>query len=191
VFSESEAKTDFVRAVYLTDAALAITQRLMQFNSTGPLFRNSRGRPWTTDAVNCAFTALQIKLGRKVLESSVNNKPKDRRRKHTYFDDATVQAHAKTLSPVKKSGEKKTPSELAHESRRKLTYREARELASKYCLYVLRHSWATHALERGLDSLTVAILMGHQDPSTLARVYQHLSHSPTHLLNQAKRAAAG
>ncbi len=35
---------------------------------------------------------------------------------------------------------------------------------------MLRHSWATHALERGVDALTVVILMGHRDPSTLAKV---------------------
>ena len=32
------------------------------------------------------------------------------------------------------------------------------------------------------------VLMGHADPSTLARVYQHLSQNPKYLLDQAKRA---
>jgi integrase len=59
-----------------------------------------------------------------------------------------------------------------------LTYKRARELAPRYSLYALRHSWATNALKRGVDPLTVAILMGHQDPSMLARVYQHFSLSP-------------
>jgi integrase len=44
-------------------------------------------------------------------------------------------------------------------------------------------------LERGIDALTVAILMGHKDPSMLAKVYQHLSHNPRHLLEQARKAA--
>jgi site-specific recombinase XerD len=61
--------------------------------------------------------------------------------------------------------------------------------AEKYSLYTLRHSWATHALERGLDALTVAVLMGHRDPSTLAKVYQHLAHNPEYLLEQARKAA--
>lgn len=56
-------------------------------------------------------------------------------------------------------------------------------------LYALRHSWATNALQRGVDSLTVSILMGHEDPSTLARVYQHLSMNPDHLRDQLKKAA--
>ena len=55
-------------------------------------------------------------------------------------------------------------------------------------LYVLRHSWANHALTRGVDALTVAILMGHRDPSTLSRTYQHLTQNPAYLLTQAKRA---
>ena len=46
------------------------------------------------------------------------------------------------------------------------------------------------ALQRGVDALTVAILMGHKDPSQLAKVYQHLSHNPKHLLEQAKKAAS-
>jgi site-specific recombinase XerD len=65
-----------------------------------------------------------------------------------------------------------------------------RRYAPKYSLYALRHSWATHALERGIDSVTVAVLMGHRDPSTLARVYQHLTHNPVYLREQAKRAVS-
>jgi site-specific recombinase XerD len=64
----------------------------------------------------------------------------------------------------------------------------AAELAPRYSLYALRHSWATHALQKGVDPLTVAILMGHKDPSTLSRVYQHLSLNPSHMREQACRA---
>ncbi len=71
-----------------------------------------------------------------------------------------------------------------------LTSKRASQLAPKYSLYVLRHSWATNALKKGVDALTVAILMGHEDPSTLAKVYQHLSLNPEHLLEQARRAAS-
>ncbi len=125
VFPPDEAKGEvWPRVVYLTDAALEITTRLMKQWPEGPLFRNTDGVPWTTDAVNCAFIRLQKKLG------------------------------------------------------------------VKYCLYVLRHSWANHALARGVDALTVAILMGHRDPGTLARTYQHLTQNPAYLLSQAKKATA-
>ncbi len=125
VFPADEAKGElWPRVVYLTDAALEITKRLVALHPEGPLFRNTDGTPWTTDAVNCAFIRLQKKLG------------------------------------------------------------------VKYCLYVLRHSWANHALARGVDALTVAILLGHRDPGTLARTYQHLTQNPAYLLSQAKKATA-
>jgi integrase len=79
--------------------------------------------------------------------------------------------------------------QLGDEARRKVLARLTQESIPCYSLYSLRHSWATRALQSGLDGLTVAILMGHSDPSTLARVYQHLSHEPEHLLKQARRAA--
>jgi hypothetical protein len=37
----------------------------------------------------------------------------------------------------------------------------------------------------------VAILLGHTDPSTLAKVYQHLAHDPDFLRNAVKRATQG
>ena len=43
--------------------------------------------------------------------------------------------------------------------------------------------------EHGIDALTVGILMGHKDPSMVARVYQHLSLNPKHLLSELKRIA--
>ncbi len=90
----------------------------------GPIFRNTRGARWTTDAVNCRFTTLKRKVGKR------------------------------------------------------------------YCLYVLRHTWMNRLLTRGVDALTVAILAGHSDPSTLAKTYQHLSQDPAYLLKAARRATA-
>jgi hypothetical protein len=37
-----------------------------------------------------------------------------------------------------------------------------------------------HVQQRVDSYLTVAILMGHNDPSTLSRVYQHFAHNPEH-----------
>lgn len=68
-------------------------------------------------------------------------------------------------------------------------YRIKKRTGKSYCLYAFRHSFATHALQKGIDPLTVALLMGHKDPSTLSKVYQHLSLSPDHMLKQAKKAA--
>ena len=81
----------------------------------------------------------------------------------------------------------KTPAELREEARRKLRSKLAMSLVPRFSLYALRHAWATRALQSGVDGLTVAILMGHSDPSTLARVYQHLSLNPRNLQEQMAR----
>ena len=51
------------RVIYLTDAAEEIVRRLVLQHPSGPIFRNSNGTAWTTEAVNCAFVALQIHTG--------------------------------------------------------------------------------------------------------------------------------
>jgi integrase len=61
----------------------------------------------------------------------------------------------------------------------------------KCCLYHFRHSWLDRMLKKGVDVLTCAILMGHRDPSMIARTYQHLSQSPDHLRAALNKRAAG
>jgi integrase len=65
-----------------------------------------------------------------------------------------------------------------------------KKLGVKLCLYALRHTWVNRLLTSGVDALTVAILAGHADPSTLARTYQHLSHEPSYLRDALKRLTA-
>ena len=181
VFPQKESKGKrSPRIVYLNDKALDITRRLMERNPSGPLFRNADGVPWTTEAVNCGFDRLQARMGKVEMAT-----------KEMSLSDDEVATFIRTLKPTRKTCGRelmKTDAELRWEARRKLTDRLASSLVPRYCLYAIRHSWATRALKSGLDGLTVAILMGHSDPSTLARVYQHLAHDPGHLLNQAKRA---
>lgn len=181
VFSKSESKNKKIgRVIYLTDKAMSIVQRLHDENPTGKLFRNAAGAAWTTSAVNCAFTRVQIRLGMRQMKErglSVSDADID------LFQPRLKQQHQRAAETVAK-----TRGELRHEARRKLTYRLACTLAPKWSLYALRHSWATNALQRGVDPLTVAILMGHSDPSMLSKVYQHLSLDPKHMLASAKRA---
>ncbi len=59
----------------------------------------------------------------------------------------------------------------------------------RICLYTLRHSFATRMLQKGLDALTVAILLGHANPAMLSLTYQHLQHNPQHLLEQVRKAS--
>lgn len=168
------------RIIYLNDEALSITRKWLKEHSADEVFRNSRGRAWSTETVNCAFDRIQVRMGKKVLvQQDKAPTPKE------------VEAFAKTLKPTKREKgieRAKRPAELREEAKCKLFQRMAKKVAQRYSLYALRHSWATNALKKGVDPLTVALLMGHKDPSMLARVYQHLSHSPEHMREQAKRA---
>ncbi len=181
VFPENEAKGEqFPRVIYLTETAVGIVRRLMLKNPDGPLFRNCEGDPWTTYAVNCAFVRLQIRLGlqkMKELGSAIPSLPKLDRRKLA----ALSADERKTVQ-----GER---ADLIRE-RRKQIVKLASKHGKKYCLYHLRHSWLDRALKNNVDVLTCAILMGNRDPSTLAKVYQHLSQSPEYLRSAAKKATA-
>lgn len=183
VFSKSESKGKRVsRVVYLPETALEITsRRLLKVSDGVPLFRNASGKPWTTDAVNCACLAVQHRRGKAEMQ-----------RLGESISPEQIADLIPSLSMTRVSGGQtipKTQAELRAEAKRKLTYKRASELAPRYSLYSLRHSWSTNALKRGVDPLTVAILMGHQDPGTLSKVYQHLALSPDHMLAQARKAA--
>ncbi len=60
----------------------------------------------------------------------------------------------------------------------------------KFSLYAIRHSFAHHAMTKGVDSITVATFLGHQDPTLLARTYSHISQNQTFLHEQLKKATA-
>jgi integrase len=65
-----------------------------------------------------------------------------------------------------------------------------KKLGKKYSLYSLRHSFCTDALERGLDAVTVAVLMGHRDTVMISRVYSHLTERTDHLRKAVNRIRA-
>ena len=182
VFHQSESKTKRIsRVVYLTDTAMRITESQMQRYPTGPLFRNAQGKCWTKDSVGCAFGAIQVRMGKEVMAAQ-----------GIAVNDDEIERFIPTLNPNRTTRgrqEPKPPAQLRCEAKRKLTQRLAAQLAPRYSLYALRHSFATNALRKGIDSMTVAVLLGHKDPSTLARVYQHLNQNPQHLLSEARRAA--
>lgn len=54
--------------------------------------------------------------------------------------------------------------------------------------YVLRHTFCTDALLRGVDPLTVAHLMGHKDASMVFKVYSHLAQQDEFLQAKLKQA---
>jgi site-specific recombinase XerD len=60
VISSPEAKgKKRSRIIYLTPRAERIIKRI---NVGGRIFRNSRGTPWTTTAINCRFARLETRL---------------------------------------------------------------------------------------------------------------------------------
>lgn len=125
VFPETEGKGGTLRIVYLTESALEITKRLMLRFPQGKLFRNSKGIPWTTDAANCVFTRLRIRMGRQSMrEADVD------------VDETEVQKLAGNLAGdhvVNGVTVPKTRGELLVEARRKLRNR----MACQQCRQVL------------------------------------------------------
>jgi integrase len=182
VFPKEESKTKtLLRVVYLTDPALAISRRLMVAHPEGPLFRNAQGRAWTNYAIQCAFRRVRSRIGKARM-----------RVQGVTVSDREINLLVSSLAGQRNINGRvvtKTARELRAEAKRKLTERRAIQLAPRYSLYALRHSWATRALEQGLDALTVAILMGHKDPGMLAKVYQHVGMNPRHLLSELKKVA--
>ena len=55
-------KTEKPRIVFLPDRVLKLTKRLIAESPEGPLFRNSRGQPWTANAIRCRFKRLRERL---------------------------------------------------------------------------------------------------------------------------------
>lgn len=60
-----------------------------------------------------------------------------------------------------------------------------------FCLYDLRHSYATHALQRGVDPITLAHLMGHVDTTMLAKVYANVALDAEYMQHAAMKAFDG
>jgi integrase len=116
----SEDKVGHYRVIYLTATAREIIDRLSRAHPQGALFRNRRGRPWTSNAIRCRFRKLRV---------------------------------------------------------------------PGLCGTILRHSFCQRLLTSGVDSLTVAVLMGHRDLTMVARVYSHLAQNAAFLQQQLQRVA--
>lgn len=167
------------RIIYLSGEACAIVRRMM-LETHNRLFVNASGVPWTTEAVNCAFIQVQIRMGKQVmLEKGIMVTAEE-------IEALIPKLRSHRISKGRKVA--KTRAELVMEARRKLAGRLACQHAPKYCLTAFRHSWCHHALRRGLDALTVSVLMGHADPTMVSRVYSHLSHATDYLREAAQKA---
>ena len=61
--SKGYAVTGKLRHIYLSKAMEELTRVLCERRPTGPLFLNSRGKPWTHNAIRIRFRNLRKKLG--------------------------------------------------------------------------------------------------------------------------------
>ncbi|QDU21382.1 tyrosine-type recombinase/integrase [Urbifossiella limnaea] len=118
-------KTGKPRVVYLTDAMVGLTRRLAAQNQDGPLFLNSRGRPWNRNAIRCRFRVL--------------------RKRFPAFGHFTA--------------------------------------------YSYRRAFVTDALEKGVDVVKVAELVGHSSTDMVMRHYSQLQERVAHMREMAKKAA--
>jgi integrase len=176
VFPVREAKgKKLPRVVYLPDEALGLCRRLADAYPTGPIFRNSDGRPWTRYAINCAFIRLQIAFGRQEMKREGVTVPKLPRFKKGKVPKAKLeQARAEQKEKLRE--------------RRKEITRLALERGKKLHLGAFRKSFATEALKNGVDPVTASHLLGHSNTNMLAKVYARLAQDPAYLREQAKRA---
>lgn len=87
VYHYTEAKKDKTRVIYLTDEAIKILKKLAKEHPEGKLFRNTRGEPWTANAVRCRFRRLEDKVGKRFTQYTF---------RHTWITDkltAGVDSH--------------------------------------------------------------------------------------------------
>jgi integrase len=68
--------------------------------------------------------------------------------------------------------------------------RLSKRVGIEFSAYTLRHSWATNALLRGADIVSVATLMGHRGTKTLSAIYAHLERRDDHLQQVLQRVTA-
>jgi integrase len=68
------------------------------------------------------------------------------------------------------------------------TWNQEKDWIEGLCPYILRHSYAQRMLKSGVDSIKLGVLMGHADPSQIARTYQHLIQDDQHMLEVASPA---
>jgi integrase len=182
VFPVEEEKMQRVpRIIYLTDKAEEIVRRLVFQHPSGPIFRNTNGVAWTTEAVNCAFVALQIRTGLRAMKKEGFEVSEEEIQRKI----ATLKTDCKARGKVVR----KSAEALRDEAKRKLRNAAACTRAKKLCLTVFRHSFCHRLSKSGVDALTVSVLMGHADPSMIAKVYSHLSQAPQYLRDALRKAA--
>ena len=63
-----------------------------------------------------------------------------------------------------------------------------KKIGTKYHIGAFRKGYATEALKAGVDTVTVAHLLGHRDPSMISKVYGQVQQDPEHMAKSASKA---
>lgn len=165
------------RSVYLNDAALAITKRLMLRHPNGPLFVNQDGRAWTPFAINCNFTRLQVSMGKPEEQIDIPEKE--------------IEKRMRAIEKSRKAKDKPALKEvdLRYQAKKALLDAAARLHAPKYCLYSFRHSYCTNGLKNGTDPVTMGKLLGHSDLTMIYKCYAKIAKDPVFMLEAARKVA--
>lgn len=162
------------RVIYLTDAARAILARLAGARPHGPLLRNSAGEPWVKDSINSAFIRLRIALGLRMMRANGENIPKLPRFRNSDIEPGR-------LAEARRDHQERT-ARLRKEIRRR-----ALELSKRYHLGAFRKGYATEGLKNGVDTITLANLMGHANGAMLSRIYAKVQQDPEFMAEAARR----
>jgi integrase len=64
------------------------------------------------------------------------------------------------------------------------------KVGRRFAAYDLRHAFATRKLKEGVDTITLAGLLGHTDPTMLCKHYEHVTADARHLLDAVNRPGA-
>jgi integrase len=121
---KTDGSTSKPRVIYLTKPMQKLMRFLRKHSTSEHVFSNSRGKPWTCNAVRLRISRLKTKLN----------------------------------------------------------------LADDVCAYLFRHAFGTNAIINGVDTSTVAELMGHSSTEMVNTVYVHLADETTHLQKAVEKA---
>lgn len=176
VFPPKEAKgKKHHRVIYLgTARARALVERLIGKLPEGPILRNSDGNPWTKDAINCAFCRLRVRITELLMEREGLARP-------------TLPTDVSRRDLGRVCAERREALETWKEDRARFV----RERVPKFHLGALRKGFATEALKAGLDTITLAHLLGHRDGTAVSKHYGHVQQDPEHMARAARRARGG
>lgn len=135
-------------------------------------------------------TASQVDLEKGFWEFRIRDSKGKRRKRVVYLTDSVREICRRRIAAQGEGqvfrNTKGNPWDAKNTSCRFRRFR--RHLGRLYCLYHFRHTFATRMALSGMDSLTLAKLMGHSDTSMLARVYAHLDQDPQEMRHRLQAA---